>query len=527
MRAALLPICLSIVCAGGAAAQERHSHPTGDQARALGDVSFANTGAPAAQVPFHRGLALLHSFEYEEAAEAFREASKTDPGFAMAYWGEALTHAHLLWGEDDSLAARQALQRLGPTPAARVARAGSAREKLYGAAIEALFAEADLAMRVRDFAAGMRRVVTQYPDDIDASAFAALALLFNHYVGELPAGQRDAVRTEAIALAERVFQTNPRHPGGVHYLIHATDDPAFAARGLESARRYAEVAPEAEHALHMPSHIFLQLGLWADVVAANERAWTASRAEVVARKLSNAELSFHALQWLQYGYLQQGRYRAARALIDTARAVLNGVDLANPVHADARYTIAWLEFMHAAHSGEWTAVLCSSARAATTTPPAESDRERAFQANAAVRTAVSAVMCGSARPGSAEPPVLVAALAAYQAGEHERAIALLGPIVSARTQPPVGPPMLPRAHELFGAALLKAGRARDAVRAYEQALQSTPKRSQALLGLARARTAAGDPAGARDAYRQLLVNWQNADRGIDGLAEATSAIQAN
>ena len=115
-----------------------------------------------------------------------------------------------------------------------------------------------------------------------------------------------------IAFAQRVFAADPSHPGGVHYLIHATDDPELAPRGLEAARRYAEIAPEAEHALHMPSHIFVQLGLWSDAVASDERAWAASRAEVTARKLSNADLSFHSLQWLHYAYLQSGRYRASR-----------------------------------------------------------------------------------------------------------------------------------------------------------------------------------------------------------------------
>ena len=155
----------------------------------------------------------------------------------------------------------------------------------------------------------MRGVSAKYPDDIDAAAFTSLALMFVGHVGQLPPDQREIVRDDAITFAQRVFAANPNHPGGVHYLIHATDDPELAPRGLEAARRYAEIAPEAEHAQHMPSHIFVQLGLWKDAVASDERAFAASRAEVAARKLSNAELSFHSLQWLQYAYLQSGRYR--------------------------------------------------------------------------------------------------------------------------------------------------------------------------------------------------------------------------
>ena len=162
-------------------------------------------------------------------------------------------------------------------------------------------------MRVRGFADAMRGVTARYSDDIDAAAFTSLALMFVGQVGQLPPDQRRTVRDDAITFAQRVFAANPNHPGGVHYLIHATDDPELAPRGLEAARRYAEIAPEAEHALHMPSHIFVQLGLWRDAVASDERAFAASRAEVAARKLSNAELSFHSLQWLQYAYLQSGR----------------------------------------------------------------------------------------------------------------------------------------------------------------------------------------------------------------------------
>jgi hypothetical protein len=151
-------------------------------------------------------------------------------------------------------------------------------------------------------------------------------------------------------LPSKCFREDPEHPGGAHYLIHATDNPELAPRGLTAARRYAEIAPDAEHALHMPSHIFVQLGLWQDVVASNERAWAASRAEIVARKLPNTELSFHSLQWLQYGYLQAGRYKDARQTIATARQVLSGIDLASVPSPDARYTVGFLEFQQATNT---------------------------------------------------------------------------------------------------------------------------------------------------------------------------------
>jgi tetratricopeptide (TPR) repeat protein len=375
---------------------------------------------------------------------------------------------------------------------------------------------------------------------VDAAAFTSLALLTAQYVGNLPPAEGRAVRDEAITIVQRIFKSNPQHPGAAHYLIHATDDPSYAARGLEAARKYAEIAPAAEHALHMPSHIFLQLGLWDDDASSNERAWAASRAEVRERKLSNADLSFHTLQWLEYAYLQQGRYRAARALIDTARAVLKGIDLTQPIYTDARYAVRSMEFLYAANTGDWTRV-CRSASGPPAARVGTSDRERGMHATAAYQSAIMAMSCGKTDAPSvrfvktqlqslgADDPSRAAyataqghldALAAERSGDFARMARVLEPAAAAPTRPPVGPPGALRTHELLGEALLRAGRGQDAVAAYERALQLTPKRASALIGLARARLAAGDSTGASAAYRQLLANWHAADPGIPGLDEA-------
>jgi tetratricopeptide (TPR) repeat protein len=518
------------------AQRETHAHRPGQE---LGEVSFANSGAAAAQEPFQRGLALLHSFEYEEAAEAFRAAQAADRDFAMAYWGEAFTYTHPLWGQDEAGTARAVLRRLGPSAEARLQKAKTERERAYGAAIESFYAEADLSTRARSFASAMQKVMQQYPDDIDAVAFNALAQILVDYLGGGPPAQRQAARSEAIALAERVFQKNPRHPGGTHYLIHAADDPEFALRGLEAARTYARIAPAAEHALHMPSHIFLQLGLWKDVVASNERAWAASRAEVRERKLSNADLSFHTLQWLHYGYLQQGRYRAAAALIDTARNVLAGVNLDNVAYSDARYVMGQLEFMQSAHTGSWRVRTCAEEPPQRRAPT--SDRERSQQMQELQNRALTSAYCGNASAPNisalrqrleglpendpahralTQTLTVVDALLARKNRDYARVIELVTPLTSAPARPPVGPPVLPRIFELLAEALLEVGRAPEAVTAYERALKLTPKRSEALLGVARARAAAADNAGAAAAYRELLVNWEHADEGIRGLDEA-------
>jgi len=526
--------------------QERHAHHAAAEVSGLGAVSFANSGAAAAQAPFQRGLAFLHSFEYDQAAEAFRAAQAADPAFAMAFWGEALTYSHLLWGEDDADAARRVLGRLGASRDARLTRAGTPRERAFGEAIEALFVDGTLPARVRGFSDAMRVVALAYPHDLDAASFAALASMFAAYVGDLAAVERQAARDAAIDFAQRVFTANPNHPGGAHYLIHACDSPEFAARGLDAARRYAQIAPEAEHALHMPSHIFVQLGLWPDTVASNERSWAASQKEVAALKLTNADLSFHALLFEQYAHLQLGHHRASRGAIAKARDALAGVDLTTAQHVDARYAIQELAFQHAANSGEWSTEICRDIGPEPATPPAGvSDRERAFTSRAHYHWTVAAVRCGSvdsvleplrARVAAlpADDPsgpglrttLLHAELLAYLGGRPRLDLDALLADPASPSRAPVGPPTTLRTEELLGEARLKAGRPREAIAAYERALQLTPNRSAALLGLARARHAAGEASAAADAYRKLLDNWREADPDVPGLAEARSRAGA-
>jgi Tfp pilus assembly protein PilF len=543
MAVAAAVLLASAAASVAARGQEPHVHrPAPSQTSGLGIVAFANSGAAAAQAPFLRGLAFLHSFEYEQAAAAFRAAQQADPAFAMAFWGEALTYCHLLWGEDDAAGARRALTRLAPSRDARLAKAGTPREREFGDAIEALVADGDLPARVRGFVDGMRRVAASYPDDLDAVSFAALAEMFSAYVGRLAPGEQRAARDAAIDFAQRVFAANPNHPGGAHYLIHACDDPAFAARGLAAARRYAEIAPEAEHALHMPSHIFVQLGLWPDTVASNQRSWAASQKEVAALKLTNADLSYHALLFEQYAHLQLGHYRASRSAIDTARQALAGVDLTTGQHVDAQYAIPELAFQHAANADDWSADVCRAIGPEPSAPAAgASSRQVAFAARARYQWTVAALRCGGADAAREKLRVRIAALASDDpaagwlrlAARHAELLAYVGggqpadlEALLADPQPPssapVGPPPALRTEELLGQARLKAGRPRDAVAAYERALQLTPNRSQALLGLARARHDAGDAAGAGEAYRRLLDNWRHADSGLPALAEVRS-----
>ncbi len=307
----LLSILL-LLCSASATAQQD-----------FGEVAFLNSGPAAAQADFLHGLAQLHNFEYEDAAEHFRKAQQIAPDFALAFWGEAMTKNHAVWHEEDVPAAREILNRLAPTPE---------REKLYLRSVEALFGEGTKEERHRRHESALAELHRKFPDDVDAASFYALAVL-----GTAEHGRDFATYMRAAAVLEEVFPQHPRHPGVVHYLIHCYDDSVHAPLGLRAARIYAKIAPEAAHAQHMTSHIFLSLGMWDDEVKANETAMA-----VVNKERQKAgkppAMCGHINEWLDYGYLQQGRVAEARRLLEGCRqtaekAAAAASDPKSPAHA--------------------------------------------------------------------------------------------------------------------------------------------------------------------------------------------------
>ena len=228
----------------------------------------------------------LHNFEYEEANEAFRQARTLDPGFALAYWGEAMTYYQVLWRNENVAAAQRALADLAPTASARAAKAGSARDKGLLAAAEILFGEGDPAARHTRYAEAMAGLSASYPDDPDIASLYALALMGTmsrsligsggaHEVHQ-PGLAGSDVQRRVAAILNRVLASHPQHPGALHYLLHDYDDPEHAPLARDAARTYAGIAGGASHALHMPAHIFLQLGLWHDAAASDGAAYEAS-----------------------------------------------------------------------------------------------------------------------------------------------------------------------------------------------------------------------------------------------------------
>lgn len=503
----------------------------GAQSEGLGIVTFPNSGAPEAQPAFLRGVLLLHNFEYDRAEVAFREARATDPDFALAYWGEALTHQRLLWGQDFLEEARAALARLGSDPAARAPKAPSARERGYLAALEALLGEGDVTARTDAFEAAMSDLHAAHPKDDEAAAFHALSILM--------AGDYGTARTAARAagILEDVARRNPYHPGAVHYLIHAYDSPEMAPLGLHWARVYSQLAARAQHALHMPSHVFVHLGLWEEVAASNVASTRAAYAEAPSEGPDALHHPYHSFQWLSYAYLQLGRQAEAKAIVDSVTALLEGVDVRGE-HWNTAHGVDVMNVLWGFETGDWShfegrqlpepdpssdflgyaLVLYGPGRAAA----AAGDRERAARAAERLRA--------EGPPGPESRALLalqIEALAALETGEAEAAVALsreaIGKLDAFRHASPAlfQPPL-----ELHGEILLRAGRAGEAAEAFEGALERNPARARSLLGRARAAAAVGDAETARRFYAELREQWGRADPGLAGVAEARETVGA-
>ena len=274
----------------------------------LGIVNIEVSGNKDAVPQFEKGLLLLHSFEYADSRDAFLEAQKTDPEMLMSYWGEAMTYNHPLWSEQDFENGIEALNKLKNNQATAEV---TELENDFIEGIHILY-ESDSSKVVRDknYADFMSSLNKKYPDNHEVAAFYALSLL-----GSVPDGRDEKTYGKGADIANGILKENPKHPGALHYLIHSYDDPAHAELALTAADSYAVVAPDASHALHMPSHIYVAMGMWDKVVSSNENSYQASINRMIAKNLAPNGRGFHAYHWLEYGYLQQGRLEDAKKLV--------------------------------------------------------------------------------------------------------------------------------------------------------------------------------------------------------------------
>jgi tetratricopeptide (TPR) repeat protein len=514
----------------------------------------ANAGAAApsleAQEQFQRALGSLHDFEYEEANAGFKQTQRLDPEFAMAYWGEALTYYQTLWRQEDVQAARQALARLGPSPDARAAKAATHRDKSLLSAVEELFGDGDAPTRHRLYADAMARLYGEYPDDPDVASLYALALLgtvSRSLIGYSEVNQSadrqlagSATQKQIGTILARVLETHPRHGGALHYLLHNYDDPDHARLALDAARTYASVAGGASHALHMPAHIFLQLGLWHDAASSDRAAYDASTEWTRRNGLRPEMRNFHALSWLEYELLQTGRYRDASRTLDALAPFASAADAPSaqgshgahqPLSSDlssmrARLVIEtrrWSLLDGDRNFGNVDELLAIGMSAANTndTPLAEIARQ-------ALSRRAQAELEGDVRPAIAIMEREVAALIARAGGRSSDAIGILAEAARAELAlpPPLGLPSPAKpAPELLGEILLEAGRGREAQSSFEQGLGRNPNRSLSVLGLARAAMALGNTDVARQRYRELLANFDEADEDLPEVTEALAALE--
>jgi len=534
-RLLLVTALVGAACASRLPAQDDHDH----QQETLGHVMFPVSCNPEAQARFERAMALLHSFWWEEGARAFKAVAVADTTCAMAYWGLALN----AWGNPfvggpsgDHLrkgAAAAIRAQAIPTP--------TVRERGFIAAVGALYRDYESvpnAKRLQAYPDTLARLSRDVPDDPEVAIYYALSL-----VATASATETTFVRQkQAAAILNPLFRRFPQHPGLAHYIIHANDSPELAPLGLDAARRYAEIAPSAPHAQHMPSHIFIRLGLWDETIAANQRSLAAGVAYARAQNLGGvAPEQFHAIDYMVYGYLQEGRDSTARRTVD------EGLALTTVLTSDAlvtNYNRVAMEARLPLERGDWAAAARLPVRAA--------GKGDIGEALAHFARGIGAARSGNTAQARAEVAAL-AAIEASLAGQSgynwSRIVGIKKQAVTAWTlfaagdtagalreakaaadledvteKHPVTPGELLPARELEGDLLLAAGRYGEARVAYESTLCRERRRSRSLFGVARAAELAGDRSTARARYTEYLAQMQGGDGGRPAVETARRAL---
>ena len=487
----------------------------------LGDIDFPNSGSPEAQPHFQQGVLLLHSFEYEDARREFLKAQETDPGFALACWGEAMTYNHPLWRQQDKEKGRAALLKLGKTQDQRLEKAATEREKGYLRALDELYCEDEKPRCDWRYSIAMQRLSAAYPDDLEAAAFHALSLL-----GTAQGERNFPTYMRAAAIVEEVFDRNPRHPGAAHYLIHSYDEPIHAPLGLRAARAYAEIAPGAPHALHMPSHIFMAMGRWQESVDSN----TAS-AQAALDKESPGR-GYHALWWKHYSLLQLGRYQEAGRTLKQVNDLV-----AHAPSPSARRHSAYMRASQIIETRDWDSDLLEDfdasdlrvkAQAAVLFARGMQMVHKGFleQSIQLVRK-IKRLPKPEERRASDEQAVRIMtrqleAFLSLRLDQKRQALHLANQAIRLQTQrvAEFGPPIpVMSAFEMLGDILFALGQPAEAQAAYAESLRTNPGRSLSLMGMASASEAAGDQHSLAAAIRALQKNWSEGDAELPRLPE--------
>ena len=506
--------------------------PAAAQLENVGQLSFPTSGSPEAQRHFLRGVAILHSFGWKQAIAEFQLAQKAQPDFAMAYWGETLCYNHPLNSQMDPKEPRGVLARLGPERAARVAKAPTDREKGFVNAVEELWGEGDSRQRRIAYMNAMERLYSQFPNDDEVKTFYALSILSASSAVD---DRTSRMNVNAAALAMDVFKRNPNHPGAVHYIIHAFDDPVHAPLALEAARVYAKIVPAVSHAVHMPTHIFIQHGMWNEVANQNIRAYNVGK-ELWQPGDVPGDMS-HSGDWGQYGFLQLGDYAGARERIQAfewmAETTKNPRAIGALALVRARYIIETEEWkvQPVSDSASNETILANGFSAVKTGDMATAAKmEALLAAKAAAAPGGAPAANPHADHGAAPAPAQaaaggnsdagkgirvmhkeLAALIAQAKGQTDQAIALLIEAVaiedSMRAPNGAADPIKP-SHELLGEVLVQAGKPKEAADVFETSLLRMPNRARSLMGAVKAHAAVGNKVKAAERLATLNSFWK-------------------
>jgi hypothetical protein len=522
---------------GTALADDDHSNPHHEELTTsqLGTVVFPVSCAPSVRKPFERGVALLHSFWYEEAEKEFTQIAVEDPNCTMAHWGIAMSLWHQLWNNPDEKVIRRGVDEIheanttdGPiTP----------REKAYIAAIAAFYSNSkklNHEARAQAYSDAMKKVYETYPDDHEAAVFYALSLLASEPHDDATFSNR----RQAAAILEKLFAVEPDHPGVAHYLIHAYDKPQLAQLGLPAARRYAQVAPAAPHALHMPSHIFARVGLWQDDINSNLASIAATR-KTAAMHMGGEGHQFHAMDFLFYAYMQSGRDADAKALIEEIRAMPDKKDdMYGKGYDPHKVALAHLTALYPIEMRDWAT--------AAALPPAEvagtAEESTIYWARAIgsahlrkpedVRKDVAAIE-GIHKKLEAEKSDFAEGVDAdrkeaeawlvFAEGKDDDGVEALRPIADKEDSLGDEPEGIP-AREMIADMLLEAKRPQQALAEYQTDLKLHPNRFDGLYGAARAAEAAGKQSDATEYYALLLKVCDGSDSTRPELSQARKLV---
>src|SRR5438094_5670934 len=535
--------------------------------RGVGKVMFPITCAPDVQSDFARGVALLHSFFYEEARRVFTSVAERDPKCAMAQWGIAMTWWHPIWTPptaDEMGAGKGAIEK------AMSMNAGSDRERGFITALNTYYNTADSSGaapvgqschgpvgprdRVVAYEKAMRQLRDKHPDDFEVQTFYAFAVLATGYA--TPNDTSLSKQVEAAGMLEKLWKQNANHPGVVHYLIHSYDFPQFAQRGLTAAQTYDSIAPWVPHALHIPSHIFTRLGMWDESIAANRASAEASRAYATMRHRDATEAEeLHALEYMAYSYLQEARDAEAKEIVDLVAKVRK----TNPeLEFIAAYGLAAIPTRYAFERNDWAAA------AALTIPnlPHWSSfpfLEALIEYGHALGRAHTGDLDGARkaiarmrqlRDATKDPKFdyfknhlevqmkSPSAWVAASEGKKNEAIEMLHRSAGAEDvlgKHPVSPGAFVPIREQLGSLLLELGQSKEAQREFEAALKIYPGRFRGLYGAARAAEQSGDKENASRYYTKLAAQTANATGSRDELnhvrefraAQAKAAADTN